>query len=436
MTLEEIRERIVEMQEQMQAVIANAEELNRELTEDEGEEIDAILEEIENKLRPRETRMEKVEAEKQRIALAQIPAVAVQSSTSMPAVPKSHRKLRAFDSEQDAYRAGLWFKASFLNDSEAGRLCNDYGILNTATEGTNSAGGYLVPDELSSAIIAVRNRAGVARQLCKVVGMSSDVLNIPRVTAGLTVDYPAEAAAITASDQTWSQVALTAVKRSVIAKTSNELLHDSVINVIDDLAVAIGNAFAVQTDNELVNADGSSTFGGESGVLDSMGAASKVTMASTNTSFADITLANLNALVGLMPDKFYSSATPAFLIGRVAWASYIQNLLYAAGGNTFLSLSGDSDGSGATAQLFGFPVYISDQMPADAVSTCGVLFGNWQDGVCIGDRMDMEISVSEEAFWANDITAVKGTTRYDISVVDAGDGSDAGALVGLFTAAS
>jgi len=32
MTLEEIRERIVEMQEQMQAVIANAEELNRELT--------------------------------------------------------------------------------------------------------------------------------------------------------------------------------------------------------------------------------------------------------------------------------------------------------------------------------------------------------------------------------------------------------------------
>jgi hypothetical protein len=37
MTLEEIRERIVEMQEQMQAVIANAEDLNRELTEDEGE---------------------------------------------------------------------------------------------------------------------------------------------------------------------------------------------------------------------------------------------------------------------------------------------------------------------------------------------------------------------------------------------------------------
>jgi len=349
-------------------------------------------------------------------------------------VPKSHRKLRAFDNQEDAYRAGLWFKAAFLNDSEASRLCNDYGIFNTATEGTDSAGGYLVPDELSSAIIAVRNRAGVSRQLCKVVGMSSDVMNIPKVTGGLTVDYPAEAAEITASDQTWGQVALAAVKRAVIAKTSNELLHDSVINVIDDLAVAIGNAFAVQEDNELINGDASSTYGGESGILNAMGSASKVNMASTKTSFADITLANLNALVGLMPDKYYASATPSFLIGRVAWASYIQNLLYAAGGNSFLSVSGDS--SGASAQLFGFPVVISDQLPSDGVSTCAAIFGSFQDGVVIGDRESVEISVSEEAFWANDITAVKGTTRYDINVHDAGTGSVAGALVGLFTAAS
>jgi len=430
MTLEEIRERIVEMQEKMQAVIADAEDLNRELTDDEGEEIDAILEEIENKLRPREARMEKVEAEKQRIALAQTPVVAVQASTSMPAVPKSHRKLRAFDSNEDAYRAGLWFKAAFLNDSEASRLCNDYGIFNTATEGTDSAGGYLVPDELSSAIIAVRNRAGVSRQLCKVVGMSSDVMNIPKVTGGLTVDYPAEAAAITASDQTWGQVALAAVKRAVIAKTSNELLHDSVINVIDDLAVAIGNAFAVQEDNELINGDGSATFGGETG-LTAMAAGGTTQLASSNTSFADITLSDLNTLVGTMPDKYYASASPAWLIGRLAWASYVQNLIYAAGGNTLSDMA-----AGAAPQLFGFPVYVSDQMPADGAQTFAAFFGNFNDAVVIGDREDVEISVSEEAFWANDITAVKGTTRYDINVHDVGDASDAGAVVGLKTAAS
>ena len=430
MTLEEIRERIVEMQEQMQAVIANAEDLNRELTEDEGEEIDAILEEIENKLRPRESRMEKVEAEKQRIALAQKPAVAVQASTSLPAVPKSHRKLKAFDNEQDAYRAGLWFKAAFLNDSEASRLCKDYGILNTAVEGTDSAGGYLVPTELSDAIVAIRSRGGVARQLCKVVGMGSDVLNIPKVTAGLTVDYPAEAAAITDSDQTWGVITATATKRAIISKVANELLHDSVINVIDDLAVAIGNAFAVREDAELINGDGSASYGSVTGLIDTLHTGGTVDMSSGNTAFSDITLADLNGLVGTMPDKYYGSAEPAWLIGRVAWASNIQSLVYAAGGNTLADLA-----SGAAPQLFGFPVYISDQMPADAVSTFAAFFGNFDAGCLIADRMGIDISVSEEAYWANDITAVKGVTRYDIQVHDVG-GSSAGAVVGLKTAAS
>ena len=435
MTLEEIRERIVEMQEKMQAVIADAEDLNRELTDDEGEEIDAIIDEIENNLRPRELRMEKVEAEKQRMALAAAtPAVEMQSSLTMPAVPKSHHKLKAFigdDGDRNAYRAGLWFKASFMNDSEARRLCNDYGIMNTATEGTDSAGGYLVPTELSSAIIAIRNRAGVARQLCKIVGMGSDVLNIPKVSAGLTVDYPAEAAAITASDQTWAQISLTAVKRAVISKCSNELLFDSVISVMDDLAVAIGSAFAVREDVEMIQGDGSSTFGGETGLESALGAGGTVDMASTKTAFSDITLANLHELVGLMPDKYYASGTPSWLFSRVAWASNIQSLVYASGGTTTAEL-----GSGIQNSLFGFPVLISDQMPASAVSTYGAFFGNFADAICIGEREDIELSVSSEAYWENDITAIKGTCRYDINVHEVGNGSDPGAVVGLKTAAS
>ena len=49
--------------------------------------------------------------------------------------------------------------------------------------------------------------------------------------------------------------------------------------------------------------------------------------------------------------------------------------------------------------------------------------------------MGIDISVSEEAYWANDITAIKGVTRYDIQVHDIA-GSSAGAVSGLKTAAS
>jgi len=430
MTLEQIRERIVELQDEMQAIVNLAENEERELSNDENTTVDDCLVEINDELRVRETRMEKVEAEKQRIALARTPAVDVQASISIPAVPKSHRKLRAFENEEDAYRAGLWFKAAFLNDSEASRLCNDYGILNTATEGTNSAGGYLVPDELSSAIVAIRSRGGVARQLCKIVGMGSDVLNIPKVTAGLTVDYPAEAAAISDSDQTWGTITATATKRAIISKVANELLHDSVINVIDDLAVAIGNAFAVREDAELILGDGTSAYGSITGLVEGMGAGGTVDMASGNTAFSDITLADLNSLVGNMPDKYYGSAEPSWLISRIAWASNIQSLVYAAGGNTLGDLA-----SGAAPNLFGFPVLISDSMPVSAVSTYAAFFGNFDAGCLLADRMNIEISVSEEAYWANDITAIKGVTRYDIQVHDIA-GSSAGAVSGLKTAAS
>ena len=206
---------------------------------------------------------------------------------------------------------GFGLKLRFSTTKKRSRLCNDYGILNTAVEGTDSLGGYLVPTELSDAIVAIRSRGGVARQLCKIVGMGSDVLNIPKVTAGLTVDYPAEAAAISDSDQTWGTITATATKRAIISKVANELLHDSVINVIDDLAVAIGNAFAVREDAELIlNGDGTSAYGSVTGLVDGMGAGGTVDMASGNTAFSDITLADLNSLVGNMPDKYYGSAEP------------------------------------------------------------------------------------------------------------------------------
>jgi HK97 family phage major capsid protein len=431
MNLEDIRNQIVDAQDELQAIINLAEDEERELSQEEATKVDEQLEKIESQLRPQEARLEKVEAEKQRIAVAR---ETVKPAAKLFAKPRKPVNLRAFkgdDAQEQAYRAGQWFKAVYYKDEAAKQFCNDYGIVATATEGTDSAGGYLVPTELSSAIIDVQQRAGIARQLSRIVPMASDALNVPKKSGGLTVDYPSEGGTITASDNTWAQVSLAAVTRSVLAKSSNQLLADAVINVLDDLAVSIGQAFAVQADNELINGDGTGTYGGETGVISAMGAASKVTMGSGDTDFSNIALSDLNDLVGKLPDKYYGSGTPAFVIGRTTWAAHIQSLIYAAGGNTVANME-----AGVRPQLFGFPVYVSDQMPASAASKCAVIFGNWNDGVMMGDREQVELAFSDAAYFAEYVTAVRGVTRYDINVHDAGDGSNAGALVGLFTAAS
>lgn len=433
-SLNDIKDEIVDLQDQAEAIVNLAKAEDRELSSEENAEIDSVLNQIGNEdegLRNQVARLERLEAEKQRIALARSAASEPVQAAKSFAIPKSYVKLNAFKDEKEAYFAGQWLKASFLGDDEAKRICNDYGqqILGTATEGTDSAGGYLTPTPLSQAIIDVLQNAGVARQVSQIMPMTSDAMTIPKATGGVTVQYPGEATAITASDRTWGNVSLTAVKRATMSKISMELLADSVISVIDNLASDVGNALAVNQDNEFINGDGTGTYGGETGVISALGAAGKVTLTSGNTSFANVALSDLNALHGLVPDKFANNLS--WIVGRSMWASYIQKLIYAAGGNTVSNLEG-----GVRPQLFGYPVYVSDQMPADAAGKVAALFGNFAQGVIIGDRQGVDIAMSDSRYFDEDVMAVRSTVRYDINVHDAGDGSNAGAVVGLVTAAS
>ncbi len=429
--LEQTKEKIADLQDEVQAIVNLAENDDRELNDDESTLVDECLAEIQI-LRENEQRLEKVESEKQRVALARQPQKQ-DAPKILPAIPKAKARLHAFKGEQaerDAYHAGQWIKAQFLNDAAAKQFCNDHGlILGAQTGGTNSEGGFLVPDPLSDAIIDVRDSVGVARQISRVIPMTSDTLSVPKRSGGLTIDYPSEAGSITASDKAWANVSLAVKKQATLSKVSNELLADAVINVADDLASEIGFAFAQASDNELINGDGSSTYGSETGVISALGAAGKVTLDSGETSQSSVTLADLHSVAGKLGDKHHAQAV--WVMNRSFYSNVVQKLVYAAGGNTVSDIAG---GSGAS--LFGYQVYLTEQMPADAADKCIALFGAFVNGVVIGDRDGVEIAMSDSVYFADDCMGIRATARNDINVHDAGDGSDAGAIVGLFTAAS
>ena len=429
--LEQTKERIADLQDEVQAIVNLAENDDRELNDDESTRVDECLAEIQI-LRENEQRLEKVESEKQRVALARQPQQQ-DAPKILPAIPKAKARLHAFKGEQaerDAYHAGQWIKAQFLNDAAAKQFCNDHGlILGAQTGGTNADGGFLVPDPLSDAIIDVRDSVGVARQISRVIPMTSDTLSVPKRSGGLTIDYPSEAGSITASDKAWANVSLAVKKQATLSKVSNELLADAVINVADDLASEIGFAFAQASDNELINGDGSSTYGSETGVISALGAAGKVTLDSGETSQSSVTLADLHSVAGKLGDKHHAQAV--WVMNRSFYSNVVQKLVYAAGGNTVSDIAG---GSGAS--LFGYQVYLTEQMPADAADKCIALFGAFVNGVVIGDRDGVEIAMSDSVYFADDCMGIRATARNDINVHDAGDGSDAGAIVGLFTAAS
>ena len=355
---------------------------------------------------------------------------------------RSTKQLHGFvgpDAERDAYQSGMWLRAKLLKDERAAQYCRDHGVggFNQNKESVDADDGYLTPTPLSAAIWQVQNQVGLALKLAEQQPMTSDNMTIPKLTAGPTVYYPAEAAATTASKATFGSISLSAVKKNCLVKISNELIADSIIDVASTIAQRAGYQLSNQTDGEYIAGDGSGTYGSQTGCISALGAAGKSTLGSGDTSWSTITLADLNDVVALLPSAYTFNAS--WIVNRSMYSGTIQRLLYAAGGNDTSMISGgtfDQSTPGASAVLFGFPVYMSDWMPSDSAGNCAALFGDFRLASVLGMRQNIEVGMSTEFAWDEDVTTLRAGMRSVVSCHDFGDGADAGGVVGMFLASS
>jgi HK97 family phage major capsid protein len=94
-------------------------------------------------------------------------------------------------------------------------------------EGTDAAGGVMVPEELSSNIIdRARAQSVIFRAGAITAPMASDTLVLARLATGNTAAWKAENAAVSASDQVWERVELKAKVVVVEQIMSRELFED------------------------------------------------------------------------------------------------------------------------------------------------------------------------------------------------------------------
>ena len=174
-------------------------------------------------------------------------------------------KLRAFRTEEDAYRAGQWARALFLGDQRARSWCRDHG-MRVMVESVFTKGGAIVPDEMEQAIIDLREEYGVIRNLVRVVNMTSDSLTTPRRAGGVTAYAVGETDEITASDKSWDNIELVARKWGCLTRFSTDYADDAIIDVAMDLADEFAYAFANKEDDAAINGDGTSTYHGIVGI--------------------------------------------------------------------------------------------------------------------------------------------------------------------------
>lgn len=441
-TSKQFREEITDLRAEVSAVIDLAETEKRELLTDEQARVDEILNEggLVEKAEAGLDRAMKIEANKQAaIRNALLPKLeqkllenGLPGVIKVPARARAHKTPQGFGTIEDAYLSGQYVMAFIGGNEHSKRWCDDHGVKAAMTTGNNPKGGYLVPDPLEASIIELRESVGVARQNCMVVPMSDGSNTWPKLSSEITAYYVGENSAITASDMTLEQVKLLAKKLASLTAISSELNEDSVVEVAAMLSRSIAWQFARAEDSALFLGDGTSTYGGITGLASVLAAGSIADAASGNTAFGTLDLADFELAEALLAEYVMN---PKWYISKKGFGLSMARLANAAGGNTK-----DDVAAGPNMRSFlGSPVVFTQVLPttsAAQVSTHVAYYGDLNMASYLGNRRGISIVADESFYFSQDAIAIRGTERYDINVHDRGTSTVGGAIIALKTAAS
>lgn len=252
------------------------------------------------------------------------------------------------------------------------------------SEGTTTAGGFLVPEEFKAEILRLQPLYGVIRKEVRVLPMAYDVVNIPAADREVTASWVNEAAQITSTDPTFRQVTLTINKLASIPKVTNELLADANVGVIEYLAMTIAEQFAKAEDTQGFNGTGSPFVG----ILAATGVPT-----STHTGGAiALSYGDMMRMTGELYTNALSNAK--WYLHRTMVA-HVRGLITTAGAPIFGATTGD---------VGGYPIVQTEILPnrGTATATAYGVFGDLRRGMIMGERGSMTMKITEEGTVGND----------------------------------
>jgi len=287
--------------------------------------------------------------------------------------------------------------------------------------GTPGAGGYLIPDEFRPEIIRNVEAEGVLFPLCRRIPLLTlGTTKIPKRTGGLTAYWTSPAAAPTRTAPTFELVSLTPEKLMVLLAYPNEFNRSSLlVDLGNFLGMEIVHAMAKSIDDALVNGDGSSDYGGITGILQSAHIAAVVPAAAADhDTLTEITGTDISEIVGNLP--------VAYALAEARWGMSLSVLGYMRSLRTTADLNAPPlfrrGGDGLPATIDDFPFTVCPRMPAAGTITTAAkyaFFGNLRMSHLVGMVRDIEIARSDQVLFESDMTAVRGIMHLDIQEADA-----------------
>lgn len=188
----------------------------------------------------------------------------------------------------DEYKDVFW---------RAMRNKHSFDVQNSLQVGTDSEGGYLVPDEFERTLIQALEEENIFRTLAKVIKTSSGDRKIPVVASKGTASWVDEEGLIPESDDAFGQVSIGAYKLATMIKVSEELLNDSVFNLESYIAREFARRIGAKEEEAFFIGDGT---GKPTGIFHNTGGAE-----------LGVTAAGATAItIDEIMDLFYSLRSP------------------------------------------------------------------------------------------------------------------------------
>jgi HK97 family phage major capsid protein len=284
-------------------------------------------------------------------------------------------------------------------------------MKNALSSSVPSEGGFLIPEEFRSEMLALSLETAVVRPRARVIPMSSRTLAMPvndsttNATSnfgGIVAYWAEESSTLVASTPTFGQIVLDAKKLTAYADLPNELSDDAAA-LQAFLNMAYPEAMSFAEDAAFLMGDGS---GQPLGALSTQNPAIVVASA-VNGAESTITWTNVvNMYARMLPGS----------LNRAVWVVSPDTfpqlaLMTAPNGSAFGPIWIKDAHDSPVLTLLGRPVVISEK-----VSTLGaqgdisfVDFGYY----LIGDRMAMSAATSAHYKFANDITSYRLIERVD-----------------------
>lgn len=306
----------------------------------------------------------------------------------------THRPGQSQEPEKTG-RASSEYKAAFW---KAMKNKSSFEVQNALQVGTDSEGGYLVPDEFERTLIQALEEANLMRQLANVIATASGDKKIPVVASKGTASWVDEEGAIPESDDAFGQVIIGAYKLATLIKVSEELLSDSVFSLEQYIAREFARRIGNKEEEAFFTGNGT---GKPTGIFSATGGASL----GVTTTGAAVTMDELMDLYHSLKAPYRNNAV---FITNDATIKAIRKLK--DGGGQYLWQPSLRIGEPDT--LLNRPIKTSVYVPEIAAGAKVIAFGDFSY-YWIADRQGRSFQRLNELFAVTGQVGFKATQRVD-----------------------